>query len=224
MPGSGPGSGGGTGPGPGFITITIADGGSFNLRVRQLATWGARISDLSHPFEQIGEDILGDVAQQFQTEGAFIFRAWRWAPLAPSTRRERARLGFGAAHPILERSGRLRRSFERGAPDNIFRVTPTGVTVGSSYWLASIHQHGSQRPGRLVSRVTRLPYGYGFKVSAERLDRLPARRMIGISWQRRSAIVKRLNDYIQAEALAQGLATNGGGSTGAAGAATGGQP
>lgn len=58
-------------------------------------------------------------ARNFDQEGGRT----RWAALAPSTVEERKRLGYGGAHPILQRTGALRRHVLAAPP----KVTRTGA-------------------------------------------------------------------------------------------------
>lgn len=51
--------------------------------------------------------VRAELRRNFLTEGANTGR--RWAALKPSTQRERARRGYGPAHPILRRRGVLMR-------------------------------------------------------------------------------------------------------------------
>lgn len=76
----------------------------------------------------VGRDLLRDLRerleeprQALEMAGAELERGvypafeagdQRWPELAPWTQRERARAGYGAAHPILIRTGEYRASFE----------------------------------------------------------------------------------------------------------------
>lgn len=163
-----------------FLPISVTIDGVQVIN-RRLATWGARIADLSPAWEQVGEDLLSDFRANFDYEGDLFARAFDgWDVLADATVLDRTRHGFEGEHPILVRTGDLRESVvERGAPGNVFDVRADGLTVGTDDWRAGWHQWGTSR--------------------------MPARPMIGISWQRRSGLVDRLNTYIQSQARAQGL-------------------
>lgn len=83
-------------------------------------------------FRQMERDV-------FDTEGAAY--GPRWDPLAESTLRERARLGFPPG-PILDRTHRLRKSVAAGrkTADSIVEVSPFGLTFGTSVEYADYHQ------------------------------------------------------------------------------------
>lgn len=174
-------------PTGGFISITINyEGANGPAQItRRLATWGAQISDLSEPFTQIGEDLLGDFMANIVSEGGLLASGKAWAPLAFSTVRERARLGYGGAHPILYREGFLADSLAyKYAPGNVFEVSPTALRVGSEVYYAGYHQSGTLR--------------------------MPRRQIVGINWARRAGIVARLNEFVQRAAADQGIALAGG--------------
>lgn len=159
---------------PGFIKITITGARTTS---RKLATWGARIDDLSEPMEQIGNDLLQDFSDNFVGQGS-LFRP-RWKQLAASTVRDRERHGYLGPHPILFRTGALYSSVAfRNAPGNIFEVTKDSVRVGSNETKAAWQHYGTSRG-------------------------IPPRAIVGISFQRRSAILDRLRQYIYQQAVLQ---------------------
>lgn len=164
---------------PGFIKITIIGARTTS---RKLATFGARIDDLSEPFEQIGEDLLDDFNQNFISEGGLIRP--RWKQLANSTVRDRIRQGYFGPHPILFRTGMLYQSVAyRNAPGNIFEVTKDTLRVGTNETKAAWQHFGTARG-------------------------IPPRKLVGISFQRRSGILDRLRQYIATQIQQQGF--NGG--------------
>jgi len=67
-----------------------------------------KLEDFKKPLWKSSRLILADVETNFETEGSL---AGGWAPLAPSTVAGRIREGYGGAHPILQKTGALRRSF-----------------------------------------------------------------------------------------------------------------
>lgn len=192
----------------GFITITITGQEQLQLKARQLATWGMRMQTLAPAFELIGQDLLGDFAQNMVREGGFFGRDSRWPPLAPSTIKEKQRLGYGAM-PMLWRTGALAASLaEKGAPGNIFEVGANYVAVGSSIPYAIFHQRGSRRTKTVVNSLrVEVPRHRRFSTVAV----LPRRQIVGISWSRRSLILRRLNEYVQEQARQAGLAMFGSG-------------
>lgn len=87
-------------------------------------------------------------ARAFATEGASTGKAW--APLKPSTQRERTRLHFGASHPILERYGTLKRSLTTDQGLGFVEETATSIGFGSnakSFWY-----HQSRKPRKKIPR------------------------------------------------------------------------
>lgn len=191
----------------GFVIATISGGEQFQVRQRQLATWGMYVRSLEPAWEQIGEDLLGDFAQNMVRGGGF-FGGGPWAPLAESTIKDKQRQGYGMM-PIMWRTGALADSLaEKDAPGNVFVTTPESVTVGTSVYYAQFHQHGSKKQ-KLRTTVTRVRGGY--KLGAESVSVLPQRTLVGISWARRSLIIRRLNVYIQEMARQAGLSASGGG-------------
>lgn len=199
----------------GFITITISGGEQIQMRARQLATWGMSIQSLEPAWTEVGEDLLGDFAQNMVREGGMFGGGSRWPPLAESTLKDKARKGYGAM-PMLWRTGALASSLsEKGAQGNIFRAGADYVVVGSSLFYAPFHQYGSRRR-KLRTTVTKVRGGY--KLGAESMATLPRRQIVGISWARRSLIVRRLNAYVQQMARRAGLAAGGSGEGGGGGA------
>lgn len=174
-------------PTGGFITITINyEGANGPTQIsRRLATWGAKIVDLSEPFEQIGEDLLGDFMVNMVSEGGMFAKGKSWAPLAGSTVIQRERLGYGGAHPILYRNGFLAESLAyKYAPGNVFEVQRTQLLVGTDLYYGAFHQSGAAR--------------------------MPRRPIVGINWARRAGIVARLNEFIKTHAAEQGIIVEGG--------------
>lgn len=167
----------------GFILVTISGGEQFQLKARQLATWGMSIQSLEPAWQQVGEDLLGDFAQNMVRGGGMFGAGSRWPPLAASTIREKARLGYGAMPPLW-RTGAMAASLaEKGAPGNILAAGPASLVVGTSIDYAGFHQQGTSK--------------------------MPARQIVGISWTRRSGILRRLNEFVQEMARQAGLAMRG---------------
>ena len=99
-------------------------------------------ANLEPVLRQIGLKMQERFAQQFDAEGTP-----QWQELAERTRKERKRKGFGQAHPILNRTGALRRSYtKRGTRGSIFKVEKNRVTVGSSIPYAADNQNGAHIP------------------------------------------------------------------------------
>jgi phage gpG-like protein len=75
---------------------------------RVLALTHSKVSNFKKPLWSSAKLILQDVERNFTTEGGLV---GGWTPLAESTIRDRIRQGYGGAHPILQRTGALRKSF-----------------------------------------------------------------------------------------------------------------
>ena len=75
---------------------------------RILALTHTKVSDFKEPLLKSSRLILNDVERQFVTEGGL---SGGWKPLAESTVAGRLRAGYGGEHPILQRTGALRKSF-----------------------------------------------------------------------------------------------------------------
>jgi len=67
-----------------------------------------KVSDFRVPLWKSSRLILNDVERQFVTEGGL---SGGWTPLTASTVAGRLRAGYGGAHPILQKTGSLRKSF-----------------------------------------------------------------------------------------------------------------
>lgn len=90
---------------------------------------------------------LNDLQQQYDVNSR---GGGDWAPLRPATVAQK-----GAPVPKLIESGSLRRSFEVGAPGNVFDVTADRIRVGTLHRLAKYHQHGTDR--MVARRIVRDP-------------------------------------------------------------------
>lgn len=84
----------------------------------------------------------------FATEGESTGEAW--PALAPRTQRERARLGYGAAHPILERSQRLLHAVTLESGENTVVDAPKylGIAIEVEYFV----YHQSNQPRMRLPR------------------------------------------------------------------------
>lgn len=84
-----------------------ADG--VDVILRDIQAREDRLADVSPAWPAVRAVLHEIISEAFDTEGASTERG-AWSPLAQRTQEDRARKGFGAAHPILERTGTLRRS------------------------------------------------------------------------------------------------------------------
>jgi len=87
---------------------------------RILALTNQRVSNFKPPLQNSVRFILADIERNFVTEGGLV---GGWRPLAPSTVRGRIREGYGGEHPILQKTGKLRKSFFSTVTDNRAMVT-----------------------------------------------------------------------------------------------------
>lgn len=160
----------------GFLDITFSVDGVDEVR-QSFVTWGKAIEDLTPAWQAVADDVRADFMLNMIGEGSLF--AGGWAPLAESTLTEKRRAGYGAM-PILWRSGDLGESLvTAGAEGNVSIIGPDGVTLGTAIRYASFHQQGTTK--------------------------MPARKIVGLTWQRKSGVVKRLGDYVREQARAAGL-------------------
>jgi len=100
-----------------------------------------KVTDFKVPLKKASAFILADVEQNFVTEGGLV---GGWEELKPPTVKGRLRAGYGGKHPILQRTGSLRRSFKAEVSARKAVITSHGV----SYY----KYHQSRKP-----RTTKLP-------------------------------------------------------------------
>jgi phage gpG-like protein len=75
---------------------------------RILLMTNQKVTNFKKPLWNSAKMVLQDVERNFQTEGSLV---GGWSPLAESTVKGRIREGYGGAHPILQKTGSLKRSF-----------------------------------------------------------------------------------------------------------------
>lgn len=100
-----------------------------------------KVTDFKAPLQEAAKLILADVERNFVTEGELV---GGWKKLADETVKGRLRQGFGGEHPILQRTGTLRRSFKA-------EISAKKAIV-SSYGVDYYKFHQSRKP-----RATKLP-------------------------------------------------------------------
>ena len=118
--------------------------GRFDLDLRRFARRGFNFEPAFRLQLKAMRRILAD---KFGGEGTDNSGAVRWAPLAPETIRRRQFPG----KPILEQTGRLKRSFQRDGADGYSRVNRHGWLLASRVEYALVHQTGN-RAGNLPAR------------------------------------------------------------------------
>ena len=104
------------------------------------------LNDFRPVFRDIAKNLESGFADIFDNEG------YGWRPLAPSTVRERAALAargeisVGAAHPILQRTGALKRSLaDRGSAEHVEVIERHLMVYGSNVSYAGAHDRGGGR-------------------------------------------------------------------------------
>lgn len=99
-----------------------------------------RAEDLSPAWDALLDWFADENVKQWLSQGA----RWRepWPPLAASTLREKARLGY-PADPLI-RTGRLARSLTV-RPLAVETITPSRVIAGTNVDYAPHHQYGAPR-------------------------------------------------------------------------------
>ena len=106
------------------------------------------ILDSSELLDQVGEQVVfPSILKGFDTEG----RKERWADLSPRTQRERRAEGYGEAHPILERTGELKRSSteKNGYPGGVYELGKTELNISNYLEKASVLHFGD---GKIPAR------------------------------------------------------------------------
>lgn len=148
------------------VRITFAGDTVVSRRLHALAE---RAADLRPAWLGVQEEFFRIMGRAFRSEGASTGSPW--PALALSTARERASIGYGAFHPILQRTQALRRSLTQRGGDNFTVGTPRSLALGSAVEYFPFHH--SRRPR------TRLPRR-GFDLTAEDTHALmrPVRRWV----------------------------------------------
>lgn len=143
---------------------------------RDLGEFLKRLESLGNPpasaVRSVQAAIRAGFAQVFDSEGAAGEAPW--AELAAATQRERRRLGFPPAHPILERTGDYRASFvQEGHAHHISEWDAGGgmwrIAEGSDDYRAKYHEPG----GDIIPRRSVVTLGPGIEAQiAAALDDL----------------------------------------------------
>lgn len=94
------------------VTVTVGDEAVFDRVIQGIQDIEQRSTNLQPFWPHLVGVFQGIVAKAFASEGSSTGAPW--AQLAPSTQAERRRLGFPPAHPILERTGTLKRALTVG--------------------------------------------------------------------------------------------------------------
>lgn len=116
---------------------------------RVLAGIEERSQDVSPAWPKVVEAFQAIMVRSFATEGGSTGAPW--AQLKRRTQVERARLGFPPAHPILERTGKLKRALTTGEAAYIRSTATTLEYLLSQQEVGYFKYHQSNAPR------TRLP-------------------------------------------------------------------
>jgi len=95
------------------------------------------ITNLREPLRETDKAIHKEYSLNFDFQGFRTGKAW--SKLAKSTQKQRARLGFGAARPILIRTGKLQRGLNKGM------VNRNKLLIKNSVDYAIYHQEGTSK-------------------------------------------------------------------------------
>lgn len=135
-----------------------APGGFFNLTIsvdnevvidRVLQGIEERATDLRPAWPAVVRVFREIVGRAFASEGASTGAPW--APLKPRTQQERARQGYGAAHPILQRTTKLMRALTIGEGANVSMQSDRMAYVLSEE-VGYFVYHQSRRPRTKLPR------------------------------------------------------------------------
>jgi hypothetical protein len=107
-----------------------------------------RAHDVSPAWPKFVEVFQGIEQRAFASEGGSTGAPWK--QLAPRTQKERQRLGYGPAHPILQRTTKLMRALTTGEGAFV-SMSPTSLRYILSETVGYFKYHQSNRPR------TRLP-------------------------------------------------------------------
>lgn len=106
--------------------------------------------DLTPAWPQVVMAFRAIEKKAFETEGGSTDDG-PWPELAPKTQRERARLGYGAAHPILQRTQKLHRALTLGV--GVYeRMTRDSLALQLEPDLKYFDYHQSRAPRKRLPR------------------------------------------------------------------------
>lgn len=123
-----------------------------DLLASEIVGHGERADDLRPAFRRVVKILHSAAREQFDSEGSYA--SGRWAPLAPSTVRQKAAAGLDPR--ILHATGRLRGSLMGKNADRIARVNRKSLTYGTYTRYAIFHVTGTERmPRRRPMQLTK---------------------------------------------------------------------
>lgn len=147
--------GGAGSPGSGESGPRIDDGIEFEFRpsiglsARRIDTFGLQIQSFREPLKRSIQQVLApSFRKNFEAEG----RPQRWEPLSEATLEIR-----GSSHPILVRSGLLKRTIQQFNIWTVDRTKAALLDLPQKIWYGKIHQAGYGRRGSGQSRAAGIP-------------------------------------------------------------------
>lgn len=123
-----------------------------NISVRGLAERQAdlqavigRMEDLTPVWDFVHSAWLGEMTQQFATQGSYI-DGEEWAPLNPDyARRKLAHFHVPAPYGILYRTGRLMEALSQSAAEaHVYEARPDSALLGATVPYGKYHQTGTE--------------------------------------------------------------------------------
>jgi hypothetical protein len=121
---------------------------------REVTAVEQRISDLSPSWPAVVDAFRVIVRRAFDTEGRSTPSAW--VPLTPRTQRQRQLQGYGAAHPILKRTGELFNSITGGG-GGFVESTKDRLAIGTTdpvFWYHQSRLPRKRLPRRAMVNLT----------------------------------------------------------------------
>lgn len=88
------------------------------------------VKDLREPLAESAEDFEDNMEKQFQSEG---MGSSHWDGLSPITQEIRSQEGDPPQHPIMDRTGALKKSFtKKGAAGHVREIKKLSMVIGSN--------------------------------------------------------------------------------------------
>lgn len=135
------------------MIVSFAVAGDVQIS-RELLKYSGRVADAKPAFVAIGDFLIAETKEQFDTEGRHASGGWR--PLAAATIDRKKRLGLRLE--ILQETGSLLDSLtEKGDSNMVFTATRSSIEFGSKLPYAEAHQNpksGSHLPQRRPIELT----------------------------------------------------------------------
>jgi hypothetical protein len=134
---------------PAFLRITAVASGTERV-IDRLIRIERNATDMTPAWPAVVMAFRAIEKKAFDTEGGST-DAGPWPALAERTQRERARKGYGAAHPILQRTEKLQRALTLGV-GAYERMTPTSLQIQLGPEVDYLTYHQSTAPRTKLPR------------------------------------------------------------------------